>query len=117
MGPSVSLAMMLKDAREQAALTQKELAERSGLSLRAVGNLECGRVTLPRVQTLRELARALDLTGDRAHHFILEARLAGSGNSSRRNPADSSSSKTLTLRPSGTSLSCEPGNARLLIQD
>jgi tetratricopeptide (TPR) repeat protein/DNA-binding XRE family transcriptional regulator len=42
-----------------AGLTQEELAERSGLSVRAISNLEHGRVQRPRRDTAQRLASAL----------------------------------------------------------
>ena len=48
----------LKAARRRANLTQKALAERSGLPLRSLLNWEQGR-RLPRLQTARRLAKAL----------------------------------------------------------
>lgn len=48
----------LRGLRQQARLTQEELAERSGLSVRTIRNLEAGRGT-PRAWSLRALADAL----------------------------------------------------------
>jgi tetratricopeptide (TPR) repeat protein/transcriptional regulator with XRE-family HTH domain len=44
-----------------AGLTQEELAERAGLSVRNISNIERGRITRPRTDSLERLARALDL--------------------------------------------------------
>ncbi|MEV7777762.1 helix-turn-helix transcriptional regulator [Kitasatospora sp. NPDC088351] len=49
---------LLRSTREAAGLTQEELAERSGLSARAIGNLERGRAR-PRVDSLRRIVQAL----------------------------------------------------------
>ncbi|MGW2638215.1 helix-turn-helix domain-containing protein, partial [Streptomyces sp. NPDC001348] len=56
-----TLAAALADAREARGLTQEELAERSGLSVRAIRNLETGHTARPRRQSLLLLARALGL--------------------------------------------------------
>lgn len=56
-----ALAATLIRAREAACLTQEELAERSGLSVRAIRNLETGHTARPRKQSLRLLATALRL--------------------------------------------------------
>ncbi|MEU5090000.1 AAA family ATPase [Streptomyces sp. NPDC021356] len=56
-----ALAQTLVDAREAACLTQEDLARRSGLSVRAIRNLETGHTARPRTQSLRLLAQALGL--------------------------------------------------------
>ncbi|MFI5686891.1 NB-ARC domain-containing protein [Streptomyces sp. NPDC051636] len=56
-----TLAAALVGAREAACLTQEELAVRSGLSVRAIRNLETGHTARPRKQSLLLLARALGL--------------------------------------------------------
>ncbi|MFF7971089.1 NB-ARC domain-containing protein [Streptomyces sp. NPDC007905] len=61
-GPGPSLAVALVRAREAACLTQDELAVRSGLSVRAIRNLETGRTARPRRQSLVLLAEALGLS-------------------------------------------------------
>ncbi|WP_167760454.1 helix-turn-helix transcriptional regulator [Blastococcus sp. CT_GayMR16] len=65
---------LLRDRRERAALTQREVADRAGLSLRAINSLECGRVARPRIHTLRVIAAAIGLKGDAARLFVFEAR-------------------------------------------
>ncbi len=50
---------MLNKARVAAGLTQEELADRSGLSVRAIRNLETGRTGAPRHQSVGLLAGAL----------------------------------------------------------
>lgn len=52
---------MLRRLRERAGLTQEQLAERAGLSARAIRALECGERTHPYPHTVRSVARALDL--------------------------------------------------------
>ncbi|WP_078883808.1 AAA family ATPase [Streptomyces sp. NRRL S-340] len=56
-----ALAATLVHAREAACLTQEDLARRSGLSVRAIRNLETGHTARPRKQSLRLLAQALGL--------------------------------------------------------
>lgn len=56
----------LRRDREAAGLTQEELAERTGLSVRALSNIERGRTSAPRPSSLRLIARALTLTADHA---------------------------------------------------
>jgi transcriptional regulator with XRE-family HTH domain len=57
---------VLVRAREAACLTQGELAERSGLSVRAIRNLETGHTARPRKQSLLLLAEALGLPAGEA---------------------------------------------------
>lgn len=54
----------LKEARERAELTQKELSERSGVNLRTVQNYEQGYKDINKAQglSLYKLAKALDVT-------------------------------------------------------
>jgi tetratricopeptide (TPR) repeat protein len=52
---------MLAAYRRRALLTQEELADRSGLSVRTIRELEAGRVRRPRRESLRLLADALHL--------------------------------------------------------
>jgi transcriptional regulator with XRE-family HTH domain len=59
--PPTTLAQTLVNAREAACLTQEDLAERSGVSVRAIRNLETGRTSRPRKQSLLLIARALGL--------------------------------------------------------
>ena len=53
------IGIRLKTLREQAGLTQQELAFRSGLSIAVITHLEQGRKADPRLSTLRALAEAL----------------------------------------------------------
>ncbi|MEV6006184.1 helix-turn-helix transcriptional regulator [Streptomyces sp. NPDC051976] len=65
---------LLRARRGGAALTQEELAERSGLSVRAIRDLEHGRVARPRRETVRMLATALGLRDDDREELLLLAR-------------------------------------------
>jgi transcriptional regulator with XRE-family HTH domain len=57
------LAGTLIGARSAAGLTQEELADRTGLSVRAIRNLETGRTSRPHPQSLRLLTEALRIHG------------------------------------------------------
>lgn len=59
MDEGLSFAGWLRDRRVLAGLTQAQLAERTGLSLRAVRNAELGSVRRPRPETERRLREAL----------------------------------------------------------
>jgi DNA-binding XRE family transcriptional regulator len=58
--PDESFAARLKRLREQAKLTQEQLAERSGLDVGTVRQLEQGTRTNPQWQTVCALARGLE---------------------------------------------------------
>jgi transcriptional regulator with XRE-family HTH domain len=55
---------MLRRYRLDAGLTQEELAGRAGLSLRGVSDLERGTRQIPRLETVRMLAKGLGLSPD-----------------------------------------------------
>src|SRR5215831_4843851 len=55
------LASMLRRHRVTAGLSQEALAERAGLSVRGVSDLERGLSRAPRLDTLTRLADALNL--------------------------------------------------------
>ncbi|HEY8596902.1 MAG TPA: tetratricopeptide repeat protein [Thermomicrobiales bacterium] len=61
MGQGVSFGERLRGLREAAMLTQEELAERAGLSSKAIGLLERGARRYPYPHTVRALADALGL--------------------------------------------------------
>jgi len=56
----------LRERRVRAGLTQVQLAERAGVSLRAVRNAELGSVSRPRAETIKRLAEALGENGSGA---------------------------------------------------
>ena len=60
--------------RRRLGLTQEELAERTGINVRGIRNLEAGRIHAPRAGTLRVLADVFGLEGadrDRLFTFML----------------------------------------------
>ena len=64
------LAGLLRTQREGAGLTQRELASRAGVSLGALQDLEQGRTTRPRRQSLDRLAAVLRLTADQHEELV-----------------------------------------------
>ncbi|MFN8514737.1 MAG: helix-turn-helix domain-containing protein [Thermomicrobiales bacterium] len=66
----VSFAELLRRHREAAGLSQEALAERAGLTAKAIGALERGERQYPYPQTLRLLADALELNEARRADFI-----------------------------------------------
>ena len=57
---AVSFAETLKSRRTAAGMTQAQLAERAGVSVRTVRYWETGTVTAPRTAQLRQLQQALE---------------------------------------------------------
>jgi len=76
---SAAFGAVLAACRRSAGLSQQELAERAGLSVRAVGNMERGRVKVPHPATMRRLADALGLAGQHREALLAAVgrRLAG----------------------------------------
>jgi LuxR family transcriptional regulator, maltose regulon positive regulatory protein len=72
----VGFGGLLRAYRERRLLSQEQLAERSGLSVRAVRDVELGRVRRPRGESVRLLADALRLAGWEREQF--EAAASGS---------------------------------------
>jgi transcriptional regulator with XRE-family HTH domain len=68
-GPA-PFAILLRASRTSAGLSQEELATRSGMSVRAIGNLERGRIRWPHPASVRRLADALDLSGQSRRVFL-----------------------------------------------
>lgn len=62
-------AQSLRRFREELSLSQESLAERSGLSVRAIGNLERGR-SRPRADSLQRIVCALGLEGEKARALV-----------------------------------------------
>jgi transcriptional regulator with XRE-family HTH domain len=56
----VYIGNRLKNLRTRRALTQRELAERAGISTNALNRLELDKAE-PHMSTLRKLARALEI--------------------------------------------------------
>jgi len=72
--PQETVAAQLKRYRAAAGLTQEELAERAGVSVRSIGDLERGAGHRPRKDTAALLAQALELPPDAQVAFVAAAR-------------------------------------------
>jgi tetratricopeptide (TPR) repeat protein/transcriptional regulator with XRE-family HTH domain len=72
--PSGTFAGLLRELRRRARLTQEELADAAGVSLRTVSDLERGVATTPQKETVRLLADALHLIGPERVQFETAAR-------------------------------------------
>jgi tetratricopeptide (TPR) repeat protein/transcriptional regulator with XRE-family HTH domain len=73
-----SLGSWLRQHRKAAGLTQEELAERSGLSIRTISNLEHDRTQKPYPQSVRRMMVALGLAETASDELIARYR-AGQG--------------------------------------
>jgi len=71
---SVTFGSLLRRLREEAFLTQEELAAAAGLGLRSVSDLERGVSRTARVESARLLADALGLAGETRTLFLAAAR-------------------------------------------
>jgi tetratricopeptide (TPR) repeat protein/transcriptional regulator with XRE-family HTH domain len=67
--PAAPFRVLLRRYREAALLSQDALAERAGLSPRAIRDLEAGRVQRPHGSSVRLLAQALGLQGSPREAF------------------------------------------------
>ena len=81
----MSFGSRLRSCRRSAGLSQEELAERSGLSVRAISDLERGRTRWPYRDSLQRLADALGLRDAARAGFLSAAgrRLADAGSPGR----------------------------------
>ncbi|WP_145813193.1 helix-turn-helix domain-containing protein [Kribbella amoyensis] len=68
-----AFAELLLDLRVQAGFSQEELADRAGLSVRTIRELEAGRVARPRKDSVRLLAEGLGLRDGDAATFLTAA--------------------------------------------
>lgn len=71
--------LILRRLRVAAMLSQEQLAQRAGLSVRAVRDIERGRVARPRGDSIRMLADALVLDASARSEFFLSSALSCAG--------------------------------------
>ncbi|WP_320779278.1 ATP-binding protein [Streptomyces sp. CRN 30] len=71
-----TVGALLREARQRALLTLEALAQTSGVSVRAISDLERGR-SAPRQSTLSELMDALDIDEDERRALLDAARRGG----------------------------------------
>jgi predicted ATPase/DNA-binding XRE family transcriptional regulator len=81
-----SFAVMLKQLRTAHGMTQEELADRSGASVRSISDLERGISRFPRKDTVQLLADALQLSSDESAQLFALARAPKSLSSSLTSP-------------------------------
>ncbi|MFC7590826.1 ATP-binding protein [Nonomuraea antimicrobica] len=73
------LSTLVRTLREQALLTQEELAQRSGLSVGTIRGLESGRIQRPRIGSVRMLANALSVSESELSALVAAPKPVGSG--------------------------------------
>ncbi|MEU9858470.1 helix-turn-helix domain-containing protein [Streptomyces sp. NPDC047974] len=71
-----SFGVVLRGLRQHGRLTMEELAEASGVSVRAIGDMERGRSLVPQRRTVVALAEGLGLTDDEREALLATARAA-----------------------------------------
>ncbi|MER7249454.1 tetratricopeptide repeat protein [Kribbella sp. NPDC000426] len=86
-----TLSELLRTFRARAGLTQAALAEQAGLSEQAISVLERGTRSRPRIDTIRALTKALDLTAAEAEQFLTVARGKSKTGKPRDDPPKESS--------------------------
>ncbi|HEX3269332.1 MAG TPA: helix-turn-helix domain-containing protein, partial [Ktedonobacterales bacterium] len=72
--PYEAFGSRFRDARRNVGLTQDELAERAGVSVDTISNIERGVAHIPHPKTLHLLAKALCLTPQEQDAFFAAAR-------------------------------------------
>jgi transcriptional regulator with XRE-family HTH domain/tetratricopeptide (TPR) repeat protein len=89
MTETAAFGAWLRSCRQSAGLSQEVLAERAGLSVRALRNLERGRTGGPHAGSLHRLADALALDGQARADFIAAAgRRQARATAIRRTPVE-----------------------------
>jgi predicted ATPase/transcriptional regulator with XRE-family HTH domain len=94
--PPSEFAQTIREARVRAGLSQEELAERAGVSTRAVSDMERGLRRNPRPETLRLIAEALALGPEDRARFFASAH-AVPDDLARSNPRERSDSGALAM--------------------
>ena len=106
--PPGDFAIALRRLRESRSLTQEELAERSGLTAKAIGALERGERRRPYPHTVRSLADGLALDDDERASLVAAVPSRDAGT---RAPAPASSqppTPTTTTPDAGHTASAPP---------
>src|SRR5215218_6656995 len=71
---TTAFSALLRQVRSAAALSQEALAERAGLSVRGISDLERGLSQAPRLEPVRLLADGLALAADERAGLLAAAR-------------------------------------------
>jgi DNA-binding SARP family transcriptional activator/DNA-binding XRE family transcriptional regulator/Tfp pilus assembly protein PilF len=108
-----SLGALLREYRLGAGMTQRELARRAGLSVRALRDIEQGRVGQPRWHSVQGLAAALRLADIDHHRLLSAAGRAGRAVAARR--LDIGVLGPLTVRRDAVAVEVGPARLRCLL--
>ncbi|MDQ5811262.1 MAG: helix-turn-helix domain-containing protein, partial [Actinomycetota bacterium] len=96
-GTGLTFGDLLRRHRDNAGLTQEDLAERTGLTPQAIGLLERGERRRPHRYTVQKLAEALELGGGDLAAFEAAARRPSARRPSARRPATTAEPSRRTL--------------------
>ena len=77
--PETGFGDLLRRFRVAAGLTQEELAERAGVSVRGISDLERGARGLPRKETLQLLVKGLALSSSEEAALVAAVRRSPAG--------------------------------------
>ncbi len=102
----------LKRQRKAAGLTQEDLAERSGVSVRTIADLERGRTRKPYPSSLRALVRALGLPEAAGTDLLARYRIDHGGDEPPAVALEDESARRPTGRP-GRGPTAPPGLRKL----
>jgi tetratricopeptide (TPR) repeat protein/transcriptional regulator with XRE-family HTH domain len=102
---------LLRRYRDAANLTQEELAERSGMSVQAIGALERGDRRSPRPSTVEFLAEALRLDAQQKEAFVAAAHGKPATETGRDQPSESGPGAARSLADAEAVLESIPTDA------
>jgi len=90
------LATLIRLARQRTGLSQEALANRSGVAVRTISDLERGRIRRPHAATVEHLARALGLTEEQRRELAeaTTAAIAAAGAPEAAGGGDEASPRT-----------------------
>jgi len=108
-----SAGELLRSYRARSGLTQHDLATQTGVSVRALRDLERDRTRRPRARAVHVLAEALALTP--AEHEDLQRALAGAGRTGAGNHLYVAALGPLTVRRGARPVDVGPVKQRLLL--
>jgi len=109
-------APLLRQLREARGFTQKQLADSSGISERAIQDLERGRTRAPQFYTVARLADALSTTQGERESLNAAARPRAAGGAAVGTPAAATERPEVEPRPQQpVSRSAQPTKRRSLV--
>lgn len=88
----------IKKAREQKLMTQKGLADESGVSVHTISQIELGNVAIPEGDTIRKIAKALGVSTEELRDNEEEAPTSEADNDLARKYLQALEGKVLALK-------------------